>query len=276
MSRLTIVGCVSLDTIHVEKNGIRTTYETLGGAGLYTALAGRVGGARVTLFAPKPSPMPRQLEIIASVLDWYGPSCEPKALPQLEIAHHGGGKATLLNASWGAESLLLPEHLPEIKTGDIVHIAALSSARSQHDFLTHCRQQTDVSVSVGTYAKLVYQQTAEVRQLFDSCDLFFMNDNEARGLLEAQELESIRQHPKYFVTAGENGATVYNGEKRTAIAVTSAIELDPTGAGDTFCGATLAHILMGTSLENAARYGCAIASLNVAHVGPTELLRMLQ
>jgi len=274
MSNILVVGCASLDTIHVEKNGSRTTFETIGGAGLYTALAARMS-IRVTLYAPKPNPMPKALALIEQLLDWQGPSCTPEAIPRLEIVHHGGGKATLLNASWGAESMLTPHQLPALDKTSIVHIAALSSARSQYEFMLRCRQQKNVAVSLGTYAKLVYQETDEVRKLFDASDYFFMNDNEAKGLFKPGELDALGEHPKLFVTDGENGATVYDGNKKFTIPAPVISELDPTGAGDTFCGATLAHILHNMPLQEAAEVACDLATQNVEHIGPSYILENL-
>ena len=274
MSSILVIGCVSLDTIHVEKNGSRTTYETIGGAGLYTALAARMS-MPVTLYAPKPSPMPKALELVEQLIDWQGPSCAPESVPRLEIVHHGGGKATLLNASWGAESMLTPDQLPALDSTSIVHIAALSSAKAQHEFLARCRQQQEVAVSVGTYAKLVYQTPEEVRNLFDSSDYFFMNDNEATGLFKSGELDSLGSRPKLFVTDGEKGATVYDGAQRFKIPAPPITELDPTGAGDTFCGATLAHILHNMPIQEAAEVACDLASQNVEHIGPSFIIENL-
>lgn len=274
MSSILVIGCASLDTIHVEKNGSRTTYETIGGAGLYTALAARTS-MPVTLFAPKPNPMPKALELVEQLLDWQGPTCDPDSVPRLEIVHHGGGKATLLNASWGAESMLNPDQLPALDSTRIVHIAALSSARAQYEFLLRCRQHKDVAVSVGTYAKLVYQATDEVRKLFDSSDYFFMNDNEFKGLFKTGELETFGEHPKLFVTDGENGATIYDGNQKFNIPTAKITELDPTGAGDTFCGATLAHILHNMPLQEAAAVACDLASQNVEHIGPSFIIEHL-
>lgn len=274
MSSILVIGCASLDTIHVEKNGSRTTYETIGGAGLYTALAARMS-MPVTLYAPKPNPMPKALELVDQLLDWQGPTCDPDSVPRLEIVHHGAGKATLLNASWGAESMLTPDQLPALDTTRIVHIAALSSAKAQYQFLKKCREQKAVAVSVGTYAKLVYQATDEVRQLFHASDYFFMNENEARGLFKTGELEAFGQYPKLFVTDGENGATVYDGKQKFQIPATKISELDPTGAGDTFCGATLAHILHNMPLQEAAEVACHLASQNVEQIGPSLIIENL-
>jgi ribokinase len=276
MSRIIVIGCASLDTIHVEKNHIRTTYETVGGAGLYTALAARAaGGASVKLFAPKPDPMPEQLAFMENLIDWVGPSCNANSLPRLEIVHHGGGKATLLNASWGAESLLRAEQLPTLEDVDWVHIAALSSARSQFDFLQVCRRQQGTKISIGTYAKLIEREPTQVRELLNSSDFFFMNDNEARALFKNENPEDIDSQTIVFVTDGENGATAYAGGQEIGVSARKVLELDPTGAGDTFCGATLAQFLKEQNLEQAIRIGCDLASSTVEQVGPKALVEVI-
>lgn len=275
MAKILIIGCVSLDTIHIDKDGSRVTYETIGGAGLYTALAARMS-VDVTLYAPKPDPMPTSLSFVDRLLDWQGPTCAPVDLPCLEIVHHGGGKATLLNASWGAEALLSPDKLPGLEDTNIVHIAALSSAQAQQNFLEKCRQEEAESISVGTYAKLVYQQTEEVHQLFNAANYFFMNANEANGLLKGDDLASLTKKAKVFITDGEHGATVYDGANKFHVSATQIKELDPTGAGDTFCGATLAHILHGMPLQEAAAVACDIASKNVEQIGPQFALNVLK
>ncbi|HEY9731152.1 MAG TPA: carbohydrate kinase family protein [Drouetiella sp.] len=271
MSNLLVIGCASLDTIHIETKGSRKTYQTIGGAGLYTALAARMS-ISVTLFAPKPNPMPKELEAIEKLLDWQGPTCDVNSLPRLEIVHHGNGRATLLNASWGAESQLSPEDLPALDGTDVVHIAALHSARAQLTFMQKCREFPDTRVSVGTYARLIAQEKPAVRYLCESSDYFFMNSNEANGLFDTNEIDLPRQRPTIFVTDGENGATVYDSGNIFEVPATRITELDPTGAGDTFCGTTLAHILHGMPVQEAAEIACDVASKNVEQVGPAFLI----
>src|ERR1051325_6280624 len=154
-----VIGTVSLDVLHLADGRVMTA---AGGAGLYTALAARQGGARAGLFAPKPEPVPEQLRPVEGRLIWLGPAILPEMLSRLEIQHHGGGKATLLAASWGAEALLLPQNLPAVVTeAPFVHIAALSTSERQFLFLEALRSQStgEMQVSVGTYARLVYGET---------------------------------------------------------------------------------------------------------------------
>jgi sugar/nucleoside kinase (ribokinase family) len=270
-----VIGTASLDVLHFAGQTARAA----GGAGLYTAIAAARAGARAGLLAPKPTPMPELLLPVAKRLHWIGPLIAPAELPRLEIEHHGGGRATLVDASWGAEAQLTPDYLPpEICEAAFIHIAALSTAQRQLDFLHEIKRRRAVAsrqqpfISVGTYARLVYGDTDRVRQLLAEADLFFMNDNEARGLFGSVDQARTRPGARLFVTLGELGALVIEGERVTPIPGRLVDELDPTGAGDTFCGATLAGLAHGDTPVQAARQAVALAAQTVAAVGPEALL----
>jgi ribokinase len=266
---LFVVGTVSLDTLHFAGQ----TVQTVGGAGLYTALAAHRAGARTGLFAPKPEPLPALLRPIDERLLWVGPSTSPQALPRLEIEHHGQGRATLLDADWGAEPHLIPDLIPpEMAQSSLFHIAALSTAQRQLDFLTAIRHRQPASlISVGTYARLVYGDWERVRRLLALADIFFMNENEANGLFG--RLDHLHTPPGrlLFVTLGEVGVLVVEEQEVTPVPGHPATELDPTGAGDTFCGATLAGLTRHLSPVAAAREGVILAARTVEAAGPAAL-----
>ena len=125
---------------------------------------------------------------------------------------------------------------------------------------------------MGTYARLVYGDTQRVRQLFDQVDLFFMNENEANGLFGSVEKARTRPGALLFVTLGEAGALVIEGEQIIHVSGQPASEIDPTGAGDTFCGATLAGLTRGESPATAAEQAVALAAQIVGAVGPEAML----
>jgi sugar/nucleoside kinase (ribokinase family) len=151
-----------------------------------------------------------------------------------------------------------------------VHIAALSSAQRQLDFLHVLRQQSPV-ISVGTYARLVYHEPERVRQLVERADLFFMNENEARGLFGTVAQAKTRPGATLFVTLDAQGVLVIAGEHQTYLPGEPVAEVDPTGAGDTFCGATLAGLGQGLSAVEAARRAIKLAGQTVGVVGPAAL-----
>jgi ribokinase len=193
-------------------------------------------------------------------------------LPRLEIQHHGHGQATLLDASWGAEKKLMPAGLPAaVKMARTVHIAALSSAGRQLDFLKTLKRDA-VRISVGTYARLVHNSTTLVRELFEKADFFFMNQNEARGLFGTVEQVRTNGSAIAFITLDAEGALVIQGGRFTHVPGRPVAELDPTGAGDTFCGATLAALDAGLSPVEAAQKAVKLAAKTVGALGPSALL----
>ncbi|MFQ5407918.1 MAG: carbohydrate kinase family protein, partial [Anaerolineales bacterium] len=249
------------------------THQAAGGAALYTALAAHCAGADAALFAPRPKPMHPLLAPIEARTSWIGPVVQPRELPRLEIEHHGGGQATLLSAAWGAEEAMRPAQLPDDLTAyDAVHIAALGTAQRQLDFLRGCRARGARRISVGTYARVVYGETDAVRALLQAADLFFMNENEAKGLFGSVEAAQCAPGKLLFVTRGERGARVLVGDSVLDVEAAPALEIDPTGAGDTFCGATLAHLARGEQPVAAAREAVKFAALTLSQVGPGGLL----
>lgn len=266
---LLVIGGASLDVLHLP--GGRTV-AAAGGAALYSAAAAWQAGAAVTLLAPRPEPMPDFLQPAAARFRWIGPVIDPDQLPRLEIAHYGGGKAALLRAAWGAEALLACADLPDdLSVYRFVHVAALRSAQRQLDFVRGCRQRGARRISAGTYGHVVAHETAIVRTLTEETDLFFLNENEANGLFGSADQARTSAGKLLFVTLGERGALVIDGETVTPIVGHAADEVDPTGAGDTFCGATLAGLARGLAPATAARQATVLAARMIEQVGPAAL-----
>ena len=264
-----VIGGASLDVLHLGER----TVTAAGGAGLYTALAARSAGAKVCLLAPRSDPLPELLQPAAHQLTWIGPLVPPDQLPRLEIAHHGGGRATLVNASWGAVASLAPNALPSDLSGvSVAHVAALPSADHQLAFVQAARGRGVARLSAGTYARLISTERERVRAVFDAVDLFFMNENEASLLFGGVEAIRTRSGQIVFVTLGEHGAVVIQEGRITHVPGQPALDLDPTGAGDTFCGAVLAGLTRGDDVIAAARRGVALAAEMIGAIGPARLL----
>jgi ribokinase len=264
-----VIGSASLDVLHLAGQ----TVSSIGGAGLYTALAAHCADARAGLLAPRPDPMPAAMGHAAKRLTWIGPTIFPDQLPRLEIAHHGGGRATLVSASWGAVNSLTPDALPsDLSDTAIVHIAALPSAGRQLEFARACRARGAARLSAGTYARSVAGEHDLVRELYESVALFFMNENEANLLFGNVGATVARQGQLAFVTLGERGALIIERDHTTHIPGVPAVEVDPTGAGDTFCGATLAGLARGQAPETAAHFAVSLAAEMIGEIGPARLL----
>jgi hypothetical protein len=276
---LLVIGGASLDVYHLP-NG--ETVHSPGGAGLYTALAAACSGARTGMFAPRPEPLPEPLKVAAERVEWLGPSVPLDQLPSFEIAHYGGGRAALLNASWGGEMLITPGTFPGDQVQPaIIHIAALRTAERQLSFARslkvspapeHRGRVRVGAISAGTYSKICTSEPDTVRELIDLCDFFFMNENEATLLFGGADKVKARPGQIIFVTLAERGALVMQGDHVTQVSGHPANEFDPTGAGDTFCGATLANIARGQHPVMAAQAAVLLSAEMIGAVGPTRLL----
>jgi ribokinase len=264
---IAVVGGASLDILHFRGR----TEPSIGGAGLYTALAAQRAGAQVTMFAPRPDPMPPQLIPVAERINWVGPSISADDLPSFEIAHYGDGRAELVNARWGAEALLTPENLPdEGLPGSVMYCGPLADPARQLAFVRRFKGP-GITTGVGTYWRAVATYPDIVRQMFAEADLFFCNEREARGLFGSLDAARTQPGKLLFVTLSADGALVIQGETQTHVGGVTVEELDPTGAGDTFCGTTCALLAQGWHPVEAARRAVAAAAEMITAVGPTLL-----
>jgi len=264
--RILIIGGASLDTLDGADQLVA------GGAGMYTAMASRHSGASITLFAPRPDPMPPALQPVAGSLEWLGPVVEQSDLPHFEITYKDG-HAEYVRSYFGAEDTLSPEELPSDLSGfDCVHLVPLGNLRQQHDFMLACRERGAQCISAGTALHLINKQPEIASSVLNGSDLFFMNEKEAVRLFGSMAAVTSRPGQTIFVTKGSEGATVVQGEIATHLPGTVANVVDPTGAGDTFCGVTLVSLALGQHPVMAARQAIPLAAKTIEAIGPVALL----
>jgi hypothetical protein len=217
--------------------------------------------------------MPEPLKPLESRLAaWFGPVVSPEEVPRFTISH-ADDKATYHTFFVGAEARLDPEDLPDdLSVFDGVHITALGTARQQIRFAQACRDRGARLISGGSFLNLIEEDPALVRAVMEISDLTFMNEAEACALYGCVDTAAAEPGKILFITRGKQGAAILLGDYRTDLLPVPADVLDPTGAGDTFCGATLSHILQGVHPLLAARRAMALAAEAIEHVGPTALL----
>jgi ribokinase len=263
-----VVGGASLDRLHFAGRSERSA----GGAGLYTALAAHRAGARVTMLAPRPEPMPAELAPAAERIRWIGRAVPPEDLPRFEISHDGEGRATMRSAVWGAEGRLTAAELPQGELPEWVYCVPFFEPGRQLEFLRAVGARGR-RTAAGTYRRATAAEPGRVREVMARADVFFCNEEEARSLFGT--LDAARTDPGrlLFVTRGERGVRVVQGAHATDVPGVPVRELDPTGAGDTFCGTTLARLGMGDHPVRAAERGVRAAAEMITDVGPAALLR---
>ena len=91
-----------------------------------------------------------------------------------------------------------------------------------------------------------------------------MTEDAAIAELLAEKAEVI------VIKRGAEGATVVSGKTRIELAGHKVDEIDPTGAGDCFCGTFVSLLAQGASLEDAGIQANAAGAIAVTCRGPME------
>ena len=269
MAHLLVVGSPSIDILHFDNR----TEKSAGGAGLYTALAARRSGCKVSMYGPKPDQIPELLKPLEGQLEtWLGPLVSVEGIPHFEISHQGD-KATYLRFYVGEEDRIDPLALPQdLSIYDAVHVTALGKPEQSLNFVNVCHERNAKIISSGTFINLIKENPDMVKKLIEKTDIFFLNEEEAIAIFGSHEKALTQPGKLLFITLGKKGALVIQGTFQTKLPSVPANVLDPTGAGDTFCGATLSNLLLGTHPILAAKKAMTLASEEISYIGPTALL----
>lgn len=266
--KILIIGAASLDTYHFAGQ----IQDSVGGAGLYAALAAARMESDVSMLGPRLDPIPTIFQPIIERVQWIGPLTTADRFCHFDIEYKDH-KTTYLEYDVSAEAELNPADLPaNIAEFAGVHITALSCVSQQLDFLQACRSRSHALISAGTCGHDISTEPEMVRKLIAAADIFFLNHSEAEHLFGRMENAQTRPGAVLVITLGEQGALVIQGSFATHIPGVQASELDPTGAGDTFCGATLAGIVNGYHPILAARRAAVLSAHMISALGPNALL----
>jgi ribokinase len=215
--------------------------------------------------------MPPELAPAAALLDWRGPQVSPDDLPHFEIVHEPGGITTYLKGGWGTARHLTVDDIPaDLKPG-IASVVPMRDATRRLEIILRL-QREGWTVGCGTYGGATRKRRDDVLEVLSVADVFFCNEAEAATLFGSADRARTSAGKVLYVTLGARGARVIEESEVTHVDGARVEELDPTGAGDTFCGTTLAHLARGASPVAAARAGVVAAAHMVTGVGPERLL----
>ncbi|MGW0632281.1 carbohydrate kinase family protein [Streptomyces sp. NPDC001984] len=276
---LVCIGNLTVDE-SVQPDGTRT--EALGGDAVFAALAARLAGCRAGWLAPVGTDLPGAL---IARLDAAGLSLDQprRELPTVRnvVRYAADG-----SRSW---SLVLGEdHFDRMSVYPADVPAAVLAARgllvlamslgAQLTLTPWLRRNSTATVYLDLQEDYLAGHEAELVDLVGRCDVFLPSESEATHLAG---LDDPVAAARYFAGLGprvvvvklaERGCVVVEDGVVTEVPAEVVEPVDPTGAGDTFCGAFAAvHLATGDAVA-AARAAVRVAALAVRGPGVTPLL----
>jgi sugar/nucleoside kinase (ribokinase family) len=274
-----VVGSVALDTIQTSR---QTRKDVLGGSATYFSLA-------AGLFHPV-----RIVAVIGQDMPEYKIVCLKKKNIDLKGLEVKSGKTFRW---WGRyETDLNMRRTLRLSLNvfqDFQPRIPLSYMDSEYLFLANIGPQLQKNVlkqmrsrclvAADTIDHWIKENPDTLLRLLKKCDVFFVNDTEARLLSQYSNLylaaRWLREKgPSVIVIKkGEHGVLMLEGtEFFSAPAYPLEEVVDPTGAGDAFAGGFLGYLAYSrkfdvASLRRAAIYGSALGSFAVEAFGPARL-----
>jgi 2-dehydro-3-deoxygluconokinase len=221
----------------------------------------------------------------AEGVDASGVGIDPQSHTAVYFVAHGpqGHVFSYLRAG-SAASRMRPADLPleAIRGAKFVHASGISMAISASAADTvlaafEAARSAGAKVSFDSNLRLKLWPLARARAMIGAAtslaDYFFPSIEDARALsgVDSADANIDWAHRlgarTVFLKLGPEGVIVSEGTKRERIVGHTVNAVDATGAGDCFCGATLARLCAGDSAFEAARYANAAAALATTGFG---------
>ncbi len=255
---LIVVGCPSVDLLEVDGQ----SRVAPGGAGFNTALAARAAAISVGLVAVLPPHVPASIGAAFGPggIDRRGLRIREGAMPHFHIRYDEVESANYVVADVGTELTLAPEDVPdEWLAARHVHIGPLAtSSRRQLDMARSLRDRGfGGTLSAGSFQADIDGNRPAAIELVGCCDLFFLNQSEMASLYPGGVPATV--DTQICVTAGRGGVEIHQRGRTEHHAALAAEVIDPTGAGDAFCGGFLAGWLRNLEPVQSGQQSAVIA-----------------
>jgi sugar/nucleoside kinase (ribokinase family) len=279
-TRLMCIGNITVDE-SVQPDG--TGREALGGDAIFAVLAARRVGIDADWLAPIGTDLPTDLldRLRAAGLD-------PEVLPRRELPtvrnvitydSSGGRRWHLINGPEHFDQMsVYPSDVPaDCLASDGMLVLAMS-VRSQLALTPWLRRNSSAAIYLDLEEDGIAGNEAALLALIGSCDVFLPSEIEATQLAGTDDLEAAARRfaelgPSCVVIKrAERGCFVFENDVPTEVPTLAVRPVDPTGAGDAFCGAfAAAHLASGDAVA-AAQIAAQVATFAISSYGVDALL----
>ncbi len=181
--------------------------------------------------------------------------------------HVAGGENTITIVK-GANEMLTPElvmqHSHLIDDADMVLIQYEIPTETIDFTLNYCKER-----KIKTLINPAPDATMTRMEWIEAASFFIPNANEVKMLFKDRELDEVlcRYPNKLVVTRGGEGSVFFDGTKVVVVPPIKIIPVDPTGAGDTFCGVLASAFCDGKGLAESIGYANTAAGISTTHKG---------
>ena len=281
--RLVCLGNLTIDDL-VLPDG-RAVPGCIGGDALYAALAARMWEPTAEMVAPVGRDFPPSIlaEIAATGLSDRG--LPRRNVPTLHnrIAYRDNGDRTwtsfFSDADFDALSPM-PEDIPEPYRAAEAFLVLAMTLPAQERLVAHLKAKTRALVALDPQEDYIAGNEAALRRLIAQVDLFMPSAEEVRRLLGhedwvvAAETFAALGPETVVIKLGAEGCLVHHRGGTFRAPAAPATARDTTGAGDCFCGAFAASLVIdGWDLTRATQRGAQAASRAIADYGVAAMLQ---
>ena len=286
-SQITTIGNLTIDDIILfdEKEMF---LGSIGGNVLFSAVGARIWDAEPTIRARKGRSFP---ESSIQRLERFGIKADLVAVPKNDIRdwalyEPGGDRQFINHLSSGShhDMSITGDDLGERNLkSDGVHVASMPTD-VQYSLLEKVQQKKEVNTVVSLDPHVEYLEKEELRKLafemLKYVDVFLPSSEEVEKMFGSDRYEDAA---RAFADAGPEvvaikknveGSLIYlrGQDKFYDVPIFACDAIDPTGAGDAYCGGFLACFSETEDPMLAAAYGTVSASYVVEHVGALSTL----
>jgi sugar/nucleoside kinase (ribokinase family) len=198
-----------------------------------------------------------------------------------------GSRRFIFHLADAATGQIFPEDIDPNYLSDIAYLHVIGSTLSTNENCKNaCLKAIEyteknggkISFDPNFRPELIDEE--EIRKLYEpviqSSEIIFPTEEEIKVLTAKNDLDQacedlLKKGPEIIaVKQGRHGSTVYTVKEKHTVPAFQVEEIDPTGAGDSYCAGFITGLLDGMSLEESAKFANAVGALSVTKKGPME------